>query len=47
MFLTIILTLLFCGLVTAAMAVFLFMIPKYGATHFGAPDDIAVCIYVF
>ena len=40
MFLTIILTLLFCGLVTAAMAVFLFMIPKFGATHFGAPEDI-------
>lgn len=40
MFLTIILTLMFCLLVTAAMAVFLVMIPKFGATHFGAPQDI-------
>ena len=40
MVLTVILTLIFCVLVTAAMAVFLIMIPKFGATHFGAPQDI-------
>ena len=40
MLLTIFLTLMFCILATAAMAVFLVMIPKFGATHFGAPSDI-------
>lgn len=40
MLLTIILTLIFCILVTMAMAIFLVMIPKFGSTHFGAPSDI-------
>lgn len=37
---TILLTILLCALATAAMAIFLLMIPKFGATHFGAPKDI-------
>lgn len=40
MALTILLTLLFCLLVTGAMAVFLLMIPKFGATKFGAPKEV-------
>lgn len=40
MLLTIILTLIFCALVTAAMAVFMVMIPKFGATKFGAPKEV-------
>ena len=40
MLLTIFLTLIFCILVTVAMAVFLVIIPKFGAIHFGAPSDL-------